>query len=85
MTSAASSASPTARWALVVPVKRLSVAKTRLTRVAGEQREALALAFAADTVAAALSSPSVRALLVVTDDPAAVSYTHLTLPTKRIV
>jgi 2-phospho-L-lactate guanylyltransferase len=71
MTSQEASASPVTGWALVVPVKRLSVAKTRLTRVAGEQRAALALAFAADTVAAALSSPSVGALLVVTDDPAA--------------
>lgn len=60
-----------ASWCLVVPVKRLAVAKTRLTRLAGDRRAELALAFAADTVAAALATDSVGALLVVTDEPAA--------------
>jgi 2-phospho-L-lactate guanylyltransferase len=58
-------------WCLVVPVKRLSVAKSRLGPPYGGRRRDLALAFALDTVAAALSSPSVRALVVVTDDPEA--------------
>lgn len=55
-------------WMLVVPVKRLAVAKTRLRRVAGARREDLALAFACDTVAAALAVPRVG-VVVVTDEP----------------
>lgn len=55
-------------WTVVVPVKELAVAKTRLSRFAGASRPELALAFALDTVAAALSSPLVSAVLVVTDD-----------------
>jgi 2-phospho-L-lactate guanylyltransferase len=62
-------------WCLVVPVKRLALAKSRLGDAWGEpgdvRREALALAFAADTVAAALYSDQVAALYVVTDDPVA--------------
>lgn len=55
------------RWCLVVPVKRLHLAKTRLTEdVPG--RGAMALAFAADTVSAALRAPGVAAVVVVTDD-----------------
>jgi 2-phospho-L-lactate/phosphoenolpyruvate guanylyltransferase len=56
-------------WSLVVPVKVLARAKSRLVGLADEERTALALAMAADTVAAALASPSVRAVIVVTDDP----------------
>src|SRR5262245_14240719 len=59
------------RWSLVVPVKRLALAKTRLASVAGEHRFALALAFAIDTTAAALSSPEVAGVVVVTDEPVA--------------
>jgi 2-phospho-L-lactate guanylyltransferase len=59
-------------WALVIPVKRLDVAKTRLTEFAGERRRDLALAFAADTVAAAGRCPAVRGVVVVSDDPAAI-------------
>ncbi len=55
------------RWVVVVPVKRLELAKTRLSRYAGEHRERLASAFAADTVAAALACPVVAGVLVVTD------------------
>ena len=55
-------------WAVVVPVKRLDLAKTRLTRFAGAHRARLASAFAADTVAAALACPSVEGVIVVTDD-----------------
>jgi 2-phospho-L-lactate/phosphoenolpyruvate guanylyltransferase len=62
-------------WCLVVPVKRLALAKSRLGDASREpghvRREALALAFAADTVAAALHSDEVAALYVVTDDPVA--------------
>ena len=56
-------------WCLVVPVKRLAVAKTRLAAYAGPHRRELALAFAADTVAAALACPDVAAVVVVTDEP----------------
>lgn len=55
-------------WSIVIPVKRPELAKTRLADVAGEHRPALARAFAADTVAAALSAAGVAAVIVVTDD-----------------
>jgi len=58
---------PDAGWCLVVPVKLLHLAKSRLSRDPSE-RSALALAFAADTVAAALRAPSVVDVVVVTDD-----------------
>jgi len=58
-------------WSLVVPVKVLAQAKTRLAALAGPDRPALALAMAADTVAAALKSPQVGRVIVVTDDPRA--------------
>ncbi len=59
-------------WALVVPLKPLAVAKSRLgAEVGGDARAALALAFAVDTVAAALACPQVREVTVVTDDPVA--------------
>ena len=64
-------APPTANpfpWSLVVPVKVLAHAKTRLAAFAGPDRPALALAMAADTVAAALASPRVGRVIVVTDD-----------------
>jgi 2-phospho-L-lactate guanylyltransferase len=54
-------------WALVVPVKRLAAAKTRLALPAPVRAE-LALAFAVDTVTAALAAPGVRHVVVVTDD-----------------
>ena len=56
-------------WSLVVPVKLLVRAKSRLTGLADERRSQLALAMAADTVAAAIRAVSVAAVLVVTDDP----------------
>ena len=46
-------------WSLVVPVKVLARAKSRLATLAGPDRPALALAMAADTVAAALACPEV--------------------------
>jgi 2-phospho-L-lactate guanylyltransferase len=55
-------------WVVVVPVKRLDRAKTRLSGRSADERAALALAFALDTVRAALSCPHVRAVVVVTDD-----------------
>ncbi|MGP3951244.1 2-phospho-L-lactate guanylyltransferase [Streptomyces sp. 7N604] len=59
-------------WSLVVPLKPLSLAKSRLAETAGDGlRPGLALAFAQDTVAAALACADVRDVLVVTDDPLA--------------
>ena len=58
-------------WCLVVPVKRLAVAKTRLASVAGRYRTDLALAFALDTVEAALGCDLVTAVVAVTDEPEA--------------
>lgn len=60
-----------ATWSLVVPVKTLSRAKSRLAALAGEARERLALAVALDTVSAASRCPAVRSIVVVTDDPVA--------------
>ncbi|MBE1459889.1 2-phospho-L-lactate guanylyltransferase [Nocardiopsis terrae] len=60
-----------ARWSLIVPVKHLGLAKTRLARAAGDHREDLALAIACDTVAAARSCTAVGAVFAVTDDPRA--------------
>ncbi|MDP9398252.1 MAG: 2-phospho-L-lactate guanylyltransferase [Actinomycetota bacterium] len=53
-------------WALVVPVKQLALAKTRLGPLAGSLRASLALAFATDTVRAALACSSVAGVVVVT-------------------
>jgi 2-phospho-L-lactate/phosphoenolpyruvate guanylyltransferase len=58
-------------WSLVVPVKVLARAKSRLAAAAGPHRPALALAMAADTVAAALACPEVARVIAVTDDPQA--------------
>ena len=52
---------------VVVPVKLLLLAKSRLD-VPREQRQALALAFALDTLAALSASPEVGAVVVVTPD-----------------
>ncbi|UED86847.1 2-phospho-L-lactate guanylyltransferase [Streptomyces profundus] len=59
-------------WALVVPLKPLWRAKSRLADAVGDAgRRTLALAFAEDTVGAALACPAVRNVAVVTDDPLA--------------
>ena len=58
-------------WCLVVPVKRLDRAKTRLDGPFTAYRKDLALAFALDTVTAALACPAVAAVLVVTDEDVA--------------
>jgi 2-phospho-L-lactate/phosphoenolpyruvate guanylyltransferase len=55
-------------WGVVVPVKHLDVAKSRLAVGSGSDRRALALAFAEDVVLAALACPAVGHVLVVTDD-----------------
>jgi 2-phospho-L-lactate guanylyltransferase len=61
----------TEKWSLVVPLKPLALAKSRLAGAVGAARPALALAFAVDTVAAALACPEVADVTVVTDDPTA--------------
>jgi 2-phospho-L-lactate guanylyltransferase len=54
-------------WSLLVPVKRLDLAKTRLG-LADRVRAELALAMAIDTVTAAINTPSVGEVVVITDD-----------------
>jgi len=62
------------QWSVVVPAKRLGLAKTRLrplTDGAPVEHAAVVLALLADTVAATLDCRRVERVLVVTDDPAA--------------
>jgi 2-phospho-L-lactate guanylyltransferase len=59
---------PVASWGLVVPVKRLALAKTRLSSYGDAARQQLALAFALDVVAAARSARCVAEVVVVSDD-----------------
>ena len=59
---------PPPRFGVLVPVKPTSRAKSRLSPLGDEARRALVAAFAADTVTAALGSPLVAAVMVVTDD-----------------
>ncbi|MFI2202593.1 2-phospho-L-lactate guanylyltransferase [Streptomyces sp. NPDC020192] len=57
------------QWTLVIPLKPLARAKSRLSDTAADGvRPGLALAFAQDTVAAALACPAVAGVAVVTDD-----------------
>ncbi|MEV0152119.1 2-phospho-L-lactate guanylyltransferase [Micromonospora sp. NPDC050686] len=59
-------------WTVVVPVKRLDAAKSRLRgALPGVPHDALALALAADTVRAVRACPLVAEVLVVTADPRA--------------
>lgn len=55
-------------WTVVVPVKRLDRAKTRLSTRPAPARRELSLAFALDTVDAALAAERAAEVLVVTDD-----------------
>jgi 2-phospho-L-lactate guanylyltransferase len=56
-------------FALLVPVKALTLAKSRLAVTGLQDREALMRAFALDAIAAAVRSPAVAQVHVVTDDP----------------
>ena len=57
------------QWTLVIPLKPLARAKSRLSDTADDRvRPGLALAFAQDTVAAALACAAVGDVAVVTDD-----------------
>jgi 2-phospho-L-lactate/phosphoenolpyruvate guanylyltransferase len=58
-------------WAVVVPVKLLAWAKSRIASLAGPRRPELALAMAFDTVSAVVAAPGVGQVIVVTDDPVA--------------
>lgn len=55
-------------YAVLVPVKPLALAKSRLVGITDGQRSALAAAFALDTVAVAAATPGVVGVLAVTDD-----------------
>lgn len=57
-------------WTVVIPVKVLALAKSRLSALTGTEREAIALAMAGDTVAAAVACPAVDDVVVISDDPA---------------
>jgi 2-phospho-L-lactate guanylyltransferase len=60
----------TVSWTVLLPVKRLELAKSRLRGgVPGVDHEALVLAMAMDTVSAALASPAVGRVVVVHGDP----------------
>ncbi|MFJ8602774.1 2-phospho-L-lactate guanylyltransferase [Streptomyces shenzhenensis] len=72
------------QWTLVIPVKPLALAKSRLADTAADGlRPGLALAFAQDTVAAVLACGAVRDVAVVTDD--ALAGRELTALGARIV
>ena len=55
-------------WSVVIPVKVLTQAKSRLARLGGERRAGLALAMAADTVTAVLACAAAARVIVITDD-----------------
>ena len=55
-------------WTVVIPVKVLAQAKSRLGRLAGPRRPELAMAMAMDTASAVLDCPEVARVLVVTSD-----------------
>src|SRR5487761_1768640 len=81
--SAAMAADAPGTWSVVIPVKVLARAKSRLTGLAGARRPELALALAADTVAAAVGCPEVAAVIVVSDDQAASGALAADLPALR--
>ena len=58
-------------WTVLLPVKVLAQAKSRLAQLAGERRHELALALASDTVSAVVACPRVARVIVVTSDPVA--------------
>lgn len=58
---------PDVLWSVLVPVKRLPVAKTRLALPPGARAE-LALAMACDVVSAALRCAAVARVVVISDD-----------------
>lgn len=68
LTSGANAEGPT-QLGLVIAVKRLQEAKTRLAPMfLGSARQSLVLAMLADTIAAAMAAPAVNSVTVVTPD-----------------
>jgi 2-phospho-L-lactate/phosphoenolpyruvate guanylyltransferase len=61
---------PPARYGVVVPVKRLAAAKSRLASLGDDVRRELVGAFVTDTVSALLDTSCVGRVLVVTDEVA---------------
>ena len=59
------------RWSVLLPVKVLAQAKSRLAGLAGPRRAELALALACDTVTAVLGCEAAARVVVITDDPVA--------------
>jgi 2-phospho-L-lactate guanylyltransferase len=60
-----------ADWSVLVPVKVLDRAKSRLAGLAGRRRGELALALACDTVSAVLGCAQAARVIVITDDQVA--------------
>ena len=58
-------------WTVLMPVKVLAQAKSRLAELAGPRRGELALALACDTAAAVLGCDQAARVVVITDDPVA--------------
>ena len=58
-------------WTVLLPVKVLARAKSRLAVLAGDRRRELALALASDTVSAVVACPEVARVIVITSDPVA--------------
>jgi len=58
-------------WSVLMPVKVLARAKSRLAGLAGPRRGDLALALARDTVTAVLGADAVARVIVITDDQVA--------------
>src|SRR5487761_782667 len=58
-------------WTVLLPVKVLARAKSRLAVLAGDRRRELALALASDTVTAVLGCPEGARVVVVTSAPVA--------------
>ena len=58
-------------WAVLVPVKVLARAKSRLAGLSGPRRGELALALACDTVTAVLGCDAAARVIVITDDQVA--------------
>jgi len=58
-------------WSVLLPVKVLAQAKSRLAELAGPRRAELALALACDTVASVLRTGQAARAVVITDDPLA--------------
>ena len=73
---------PSRPWAVVVPVKGGSSAKSRL---ADPSRPALATAFALDTIMAALATVGVERVVVVTSDPVVATLVRALDPGHRVV